>query len=270
MIPLRRMTHGTSLDFIGSVREPEVTPPAVWKHPESRQLALTRAVGRLWQSIPAALGLVGAALRLLQPGTVGMTPLRALLSSMRAPRPRPTLLAVLALYPVPACTAASESASAGTETSIETIDSSQDAGDTELGELPEDTHNSYETDSTVGDSSDGSAADTEFLQYSTGSSGKRCLCWPDGDVCDFEHDERKASDPSKRCPESEVCTGGPAAAEDPRYGGYCVLPCFLPGADFVVEMSCADGWICVYHEVHWAFEDQYGLSFAACRPGPSG
>jgi len=111
--------------------------------------------------------------------------------------------------------------------------------------------------------------DASYPQYSMGSSGAQCLCWPNGDTCDFEYDDRKAYDPDLRCPEFEVCTGEPEAAEDSFYGGNCVLPCYVAGADLQVEMGCADGWVCVYREVHWGFEDQFGVSFGACHPGPS-
>lgn len=103
----------------------------------------------------------------------------------------------------------------------------------------------------------------ERPQQNGPSSGMPCICWPDGDSCDRFGGGRD-TDPRYRCPDGEVCLGGPSNVYNESAFSVCAKPCWHPQATDRVELDCADGDACVLQFFSWGFENQYVATQAYC------
>lgn len=97
------------------------------------------------------------------------------------------------------------------------------------------------------------------------SSGKGCLCNPNGDVCGpWFADGKEVRDPSLKCPDGEMCTG-----TNPNAQGTCFAVCRpdqpLP-VDVVGTHPCVpEQWCKPFQKGEEGF-----VSFAGCGPRPGG
>ncbi|GMV42057.1 MAG: hypothetical protein AMXMBFR64_37730 [Myxococcales bacterium] len=97
------------------------------------------------------------------------------------------------------------------------------------------------------------------------SSGRKCLCNPNGDVCGpWFADGKEVRDPSLKCPDGEMCTG-----TNPNAQGTCFAVCRpdqpLP-VDVVGTHPCVpEQWCKPFQKGEEGF-----VSFAGCGPRPGG
>jgi len=96
----------------------------------------------------------------------------------------------------------------------------------------------------------------DLPRHARKSTQQTCLCYPRGDQClDPEHPYDANTvyyeDPTMRCPDGEVCDGGPGRkfgdpkSVRPQRGAACFQPCDAPGSDVVVGKACAVGESCM-------------------------